>query len=422
MAPQPGWEFEVAVDGRPVGRVPLQTGETSYTVDGLRNGRRRAFSVVARRGREASAPAQVRAIPFARQSHRCGWRSFSPARPADPCWRPYADGSFFNVPLPDDPAVHPDSAAIVEKIMSMGPIPTTPLNPPPAGDYFHPIFWSSESDPVYTVHCTKYSFPCEIEGMSLRIPAAARPADGSDAHMTVIDQASGWEWDLWQVQTTPLPKGGGQIVVSHGGRTRIDGPGGGDAESASNANAAHTGNAGGIIRFEELSGAAPRIDHALFVMVGCTNGEFVYPARGAGGVCADTTDAPAIGQWLQLDMTPAEIDALPSAPWKKAILRAFATYGALVGDTGGNEAISFQLESPRAYTSFGLPNPWVRWAAQRVAAGDTGVSVSTGGDGVTRYKLDLRSEVDWASRLRVVDPSVLRRTGNAFTPASQISR
>jgi hypothetical protein len=341
----------------------------------------------------------------------CGWGTFAAGSWPTACWRPYADTSFFNTPLPPNARLLNGSAAasqaMVAKIMTMGTVPALPTNPTPGGDYYHPLFFSKPSDPLYTISCTKYGGECEIAGMQVRIPAAAKPAEGSDGHMTVIDQASGWEYDFWQVQTNPLPEQGGAIVVSYGGRTRIDGPGGGDADSASDANAAHTGNAGGVIRFQELT--AGRIDHALFLMVGCSNGTYVYPGRGKAALCADPANAPASGQWLRLNMTAAEIDALPVSSWQKTIFKAFATYGGVVADTGGNESIGFQLESPRTYTSFGAENPWVSWAAAERSKPNSNITLHTS-SGTNRYKLWPGNGIDFASRVHVIDPCVIQRT------------
>ena len=147
-------------------------------------------------------------------------------------------------------------------------------------DYDHPIYFSEPDDPVYTVHCIEYSGRCEIEGMQVRIPAAAKPADGPDSHLAVIDQAAGWEYDLYNVDSKPA--GGGTIVVGWGGRTEI-----GDANALgldSNATAAHFGLAAGVIRPAELE--AGEIDHALAISVKCTNGTSVDPAAPAPGARA----------------------------------------------------------------------------------------------------------------------------------------
>src|SRR4029450_10681529 len=128
-------------------------------------------------------------------------------------------------------------------------------------------------------------------------PDAARPAAGSDGHLTVVDQQSGWEYDFWQVKRQP--GGGGRLVVSGGG-----GAGGCDGGGlGSDANAAHYGSLAGIIRAQEMRRG--RIDHALFMLVRCDSGRVVYPAEGHGLRCGDPAGAPAQGTRFQLDLSPA---------------------------------------------------------------------------------------------------------------------
>jgi hypothetical protein len=320
----------------------------------------------------------------------CGLGTFRAGHWPEACWRPYADSSPFNRPLPAEPAVVADSDRIVRRILGMGPIADLVVAPDTSSDWYHPTYYNSPSDPLYTVHCVKHA--CEGEGLEVRIPAQARPAAGGDGHMTVVDQASGWEWDFWQVQDRPA--GPGALAVSAAGRTQITGDGLG-----SDASAGQWGLLGGIIRAPELQ--AGQIDHALFMMVGCTRTGHVYPALGDAGHCGDESDAPANGQLLQLDMSDPEIDALAVPAWKKTILRALAHYGAYIGDTGGNEAFGLQLESGSTYTSFGVPDPMATFAAQQSA----GVSNWNG-----KWYFDLASGVDWAQRLRVLDPCVARAT------------
>jgi hypothetical protein len=270
----------------------------------------------------------------------------------------------------------------------MGPIADMEVAPDTSSDWYHPTYYNSASDPLYTVHCVKYA--CAIEGLQVRIPVQARPAAGGDGHMTVVDQSSGWEWDFWQVQSRS--SSGGTLDISDGGRTLIEGDGLG-----SDANAGQWGLLGGIIRAPEMQ--AGHIDHALFMVVGCTHSGYVYPAEGDAGHCSDQTNAPVDGQLLQLDMTDSQIDALAVPAWKKTILRALAHYGAYVGDTGGNEAFSLQFESGSTYTSFGVTDPMVTFASQQTS----GVSGSGG-----KWYFDLASGVDWADHLRVLDPCVAR--------------
>src|SRR5262249_52085645 len=146
-------------------------------------------------------------------------------------------------------------------------------------------------DPLYTIHCNKNpGSTCPIEGMQVTIPAKALPASSEDAHMDVVDQGSGYEWSFYNVQTVPLPPLGGTITIGWGGRTRIDT---GDGSGAC-ADMGCFGLVGGAIREQEL--AAGHIDHALFLIVGCTNGSHVYPAQDTGVPCTSTTNAPAAGQ------------------------------------------------------------------------------------------------------------------------------
>ena len=40
--------------------------------------------------------------------------------------------------------------------------------------------------------------------MKIHIPAAARRESQTDAHLTVVDQCHGWEYDLWAVSVDNL--------------------------------------------------------------------------------------------------------------------------------------------------------------------------------------------------------------------------
>jgi hypothetical protein len=324
------------------------------------------------------------AAPALTATVSCGLGSFAAGDWPTACWRPYADSSPFNRPVPAGPRLLPNSTAIVRRVLGMGPIADLVVAPDTTSDWYHPTYYSQPGDPTYTVHCAKYA--CTIEGQSAPIPTRARPAGGGDAHMTVVDQATGWEWDFWQVQARRDT--GGTLTVSDGGRTSITGDGLG-----SDANGGQWGLLAGIIRAQEIE--AGHIDHALLMTVGCVRRGHVYPAEGDSAMCADQTDAPRTGDRFQLAMSEAEIDALAVPAWKKTILRALATYGAYVGDTGGNEAFTFQFESGSTYTSFGGTDPLAAFAAQQTA----GVTSWKG-----RWYFDLAPGVDWAGRLRVIDP------------------
>jgi hypothetical protein len=320
------------------------------------------------------------------------YKGFGPGAWPSSSWRPYADSSPFNQ-LAAGQAVHENSAAIVSRVLSWGI--GNLINGAGTSDYGHPTYYSKASDPVFTLSPTGYS--PDVNGIKIPIPDATLPAGGSDHHMTII-APDGWENDLWNV--TAKPKGGGTLVFSTGGRTRIDGNG-----LLSNAVAARYGNLAGIIRAQEL--IEGKINHALFIVVkGCssstsfghgakTDGSsksaFVYPAA-AGASAVSDANAPVCGTRFQLAMTDAQINALAVPVWKKTILTALAHYGGYVGDTGG-AGWGLQFESDATYTSYGQASPLAAFAQANKLAPFAG-----------GYTFPVAAGVDWAQYLRVLVP------------------
>jgi hypothetical protein len=307
------------------------------------------------------------------------------------CWRPYSKRSPFNRRLSSHPPLLAGWPGIVRRLSGLGPVHLS------AGADLErwgpPTYWPRRRDPVFRVHCTKPWGRCEIEGRRVRIPDAARPASGSDGHMTVVDQRTRWEYDFWQVQRKP--PGGGRLDISWGGRTRIGGNG-----LDSDGTAARFGNLAGAVRAEEL--AAGKIRHALFVTVPCDSGRWVYPARKGGTACSDVgesnVDAPPMGARFWLAMSEHEIDALPAPRWRKALLRAMARYGMYVGDTGG-PTWAIEQEGSSTYTSLGYRDRWAELARRIGAPYD---------EGSRSWRVDVLAGVDWAARLRVVAPCAVR--------------
>ncbi len=323
----------------------------------------------------------------------CGFGGFGAGAWPSGCWRPFTATSPFNRRVPSSPPVAADSEAVVRRLLGFGALKHLEAgHADTADDFGHPTYYSGPGDPVFRLHCYEESWGrCEIEGHEIHVPDAARPAAGADGHLAVVDQVSGWEYDLYKVRSKPA--GGGVLEFRWGGRTRIDGDGLG-----SEATAAGFANLAGVVRAAEL--AAGRIDHALFVTVHCDAGRAVFPARKSGRSCAllgeSTDDAPPMGAHLWLAMSPDEIAALPVPEWKKTVLRAMAQYGMFVGDTGGG-SWGLKLQSGSTYTSFGFADELVGFARENgwTPYGDVWVG-------------NLRDGVDWARRLRVLDPCVSR--------------
>jgi hypothetical protein len=309
------------------------------------------------------------------------------------CWRPYGAASPWNRAVPAAPRLRANSAAIVKRIRGFSPyIDDMTAGIPRAYDWQHPTYWPKASDPSYTVHCTRPWGTCSVEGLKVRIPQEAlAPPTTNDGHLTVVDQETGWEWDFYDAET-PLPTGGGTVTIGWGGRTRIDGDGLG-----SDATAARFGNLAGVIRAQEaISG---RIDHALFMVLSCDDGSFVYPAMKKGAACADRTNAPPMGSHMWLDMSETEIDALSAPAWQKMILRTLHRYGAFMGDTGG-PGWGYQFESPLTYRSFGVEDALLAWA-------EANGWIASNGSRVGRWS-NVPDDV-WG-RIRILDPCVSKGT------------
>lgn len=337
--------------------------------------------------------------------------SLAGGEPPGGCWRPYADDSPFNRPLPDDPRLDPRSDRIVDKLAGWGP----PLALRPgiaesdgASDYDHPVYFARPDDPLFTVEPIDDAGDSDYWGEQIRIPQQALPATGSDAHMTVVDQESGIEWGLQKVARNPdgrslerLPDGGGTIYANGFGMSELDGSG--LNVGTGDANAARWGLLGGIVRPGELLAArtgrdsADAIPHALFMVVNSTDGSYVYPASGQAAA-GDPVDAPADGARFQLAMSDSEIEALDVAWYDEALLKTMARYGMFVGDTSGSGSWTVQLESGRSFTSFGHDDPWSAFGRRERLPFDAGQD---------HYLWDF-DVVDWRSRLRVVDPCVSR--------------
>jgi hypothetical protein len=322
------------------------------------------------------------------------WATFGPGNWPSGCWRPFADMSPYNQSLPD-PSVtplDPNSTNIVsflnEAYGSSGFSDMRVSNVPSEDEpskWGSPVYWAHAGDPQYVIDDTEY--PCSPPNSESSCPTTVLIPDGaqhslrSDGHLAVVEP-DGTEDDFWQVQNANPISGGGVLTVHAYGAVPIDGSG-----CCGGATAALQGLYAGMIRPQEL--AAGVINHALVMSVKCSSGTHVYPAMGNGASCADTENAPAIGQRLQLNMTDAQVDAMPVADYEKVILKAMIHYGAYVTDTGGSPW-DFSFEPALDYTSFGYSNPFLAYAQ---AAGLTTSDI---------YTFTFNNDVDW-SKLQVVD-------------------
>jgi hypothetical protein len=313
-------------------------------------------------------PALAAAGPASAASSVCAqaFGSFSASSFPTGCWRPYSSSSPLNRPLPANPTLSPSSASIINNLTannanfegSTGQFAFT------SDDGRDGVYYSRTSDPVVTINCTYYWGPgtcsgankVNIDGQQIHIPAGAMPQDnGSDMHMTVVDQTNNLEYDFehaaWSADHKTLNVWSGAEIPA--GANLGTGLGGGGT-------AAGFSTLAGLITEPEL--ASGTINHALAINVPCTNGT-VYPAQGANGLpCSqlqgqtNTGTATPIGTLFQLHMTDAQIAASNTPAWEQTIMTAMAHYGMYVNDTDGSDNIELEAESDISYTSLGGPS------------------------------------------------------------------
>jgi hypothetical protein len=310
----------------------------------------------------------------------CQSTALAQAGSAHSCWAPFSSGSAFSTRLSSTPPLAADNAAVQQHMASYG----WTIGPNASGFTLEagssrPVFYAGPSDPVMTIHCTAVYGPkscqgangIDINGLQIHVPAGARPASNSDAHLSIIETASGAEYDFWRASIS-----GSTITSATGAETNVnsgDGTGGGG-------NAAELALSAGLLRPSEL--VAGHIDHPLVVVVPCTNATganvgYAWPARGGWGQhCGQfwneqAGSAPELGQLMKLNMTAAQIASSGAPQWQQTIMTALAGYGAYVEDTEGswhNEGMYILTQATSSWTDLGKPDQWaaaVRTFGQR---------------------------------------------------------
>jgi hypothetical protein len=343
------------------------------------------------------------------------------------CWRPFVPDNAFNVRLrPRDPRVVPNSSRIVSRLNGFGRPGPLQYGPGDDGQGFgeKPIYFSRPSDPSYTVRLSEDRREGGgwgvngLHGATVRVPEGAAPSPGTDHHMIVVDQESGWSYELWRVQGRL--RGGGELRATWGTRTRLDGDG--VVVTPGSSSASGLSILGGIVRPEEL--LEGDIPHALYLSAHCTNGGAVAPATVGGGdeenACSrrglSDADAPALGQRFQLGYTDEQIAAMTIPNHAKVLLRAMARYGLILMDTTP-DGWHLDAEASVDRTSLGLPDPGVAFARRADL-----YTPNRGVHSLWELKqipgLDGR-EGSWTRDLRVIDPCVSDGSCPAAAPASQ---
>jgi hypothetical protein len=292
------------------------------------------------------------------------------------CWKPFSANSPFNTPLLPRPQLISRSAIIrahmeqyhwtVQGSSSQSRTGFTLA----AQEGTRPLYFASPHDPLVTVRCWERYGPSscpERHGqplllMRLHIPGGARPADNSDAHMSIIETATGNEYDFYD---TSVSRDGFEAgVASISNATTAEG-------INQDVSAAGFALSAGLLRPSEL--ASGYIGHALVMSIPCVSAQgpsvgFAWPADGGWGQqCGDYWDesaatAPAIGQLFKLNMTGDQIARTGAPAWEQEIMTALSHFGAYAEDTNGsayrNETMQILTQDESSWTNLHERNQW----------------------------------------------------------------
>lgn len=265
----------------------------------------------------------------------------------------------------------------------------------PAGseDWDYALYEVDSSTPDcfdYTVKFVSYYTNLSFK---VRMPNRAKPAQGfykgvGDCVMNVWDKTRGIVVDFWQVRSIDTTNK--IITASSGGWAPSPGDG---LTKEGDANAARTSTFGGAMRPEDI--LAGKVAHACSAVMAYHDGTYRYPARKAPAGRNGGSSWLPLGSWIQLNMSAAEINALPAKPWQKVTLNMMREYGQFFTDTGGGSGwfvAGPKICSSMPYIALGKSDPWKTIAAQ----GST--SVTSAGT----YFLLNNLGINWASKLRVL--------------------
>jgi hypothetical protein len=221
--------------------------------------------------------------------------------------------------------LHPDSAAIVARIQSIG------------GDFLHPDFGENpdygipyvvvpETQPLVAITFTAYGDESDPGPYPIppNAPVEGGPAAGGDRHVLVVRQGT---CDLFELGRA-FPSGGGWEATV-GARFDLNSNALRPAGWTS-ADAAGLPILAGLVRYEEV--AAGEVKHAIRITFDQTRRGYILPATHFASSRTDPL-LPPMGMRLRLKAT---FDTSQLTGQARVIAVAMQRYGVIVADNGSN--------------------------------------------------------------------------------------
>jgi hypothetical protein len=261
-------------------------------------------------------------------------------QPAPPVLFNSSDGStpYLTSPIPSNPVLDPNSAAMVATISS-----NYPTFDGSRADWEIPIYNTTNSDPSYSPSFTDTSWGCSVGG-SMHIPNIATrelpdPSVGGDGWLETVNITTNTVSAIWQAS-----KSSGTWNGSCGGSFPLNGNGFAIGEAHPSSVIGLGAGAGeqigaGLILYSELESGS--INHALYLTSSdtCSSPNFRVPATKTDGHGSGNTCWPE-GARVQLnpEVNCAGLNGASAA--EVMICKTLEVYGGYILDTGGSGVLS----------------------------------------------------------------------------------
>jgi hypothetical protein len=244
----------------------------------------------------------------------------------------FTSTSPFNTAIPTTAAVDPNSGTWINELYNNSLVNSI---------YVNQTAWSTT---VYHANATTPTIPIYVSNLNKHIdlPYASgwSTSPDSDAHMVVIDDSTGCEYEFEALNLTS--RWANSVAVFH-------------VTTGTGAHAADAGVTGagtsllaGLITPQDVASGA--INHALRIGTPINSSQYRLPATSSDGSVAGGIPE---GSLIRLDPS---LDLSQSGLTGFALMLAHAlqTYGAYDGDNGGSLAVSAQVNG-----SYSLPITWL---------------------------------------------------------------
>jgi hypothetical protein len=266
----------------------------------------------------------------------------------------FAPSSVWNAPLAASASLDPTSSrrmtafrAEVSSEISLGIGPWIDET-----SYSTPVYTVGPRQPRVRVALDTGSWGASLQTVLNRgvpIPANARPARGTDGHLTIWQPSTDTLWEFWKAVKGPdgwhASWGGAMRRVSRSPGYYTDDSWVGLPRSQGwnwGSTATSLPVVAGTVRIDELRRG--RIDHALALDIpNACAGMFSWPAQRTDGTDASKNCVPE-GAHLRLD-PDLDLSTLKLPPITRILARAAQRYGMIVRDRT-NHAVGFYAEDP----------------------------------------------------------------------------